>query len=416
MSSPNPPKDLQVVAPAAQPQQAGQVQQPTPQVQPPAAAPEPKKDHVDPVPPEDRILSPEETERLFKTGSTEEPAPEAPATPGEADQSQQAASFFEEVPVGGRVPGQPPQELPVQVGTQAVEQTLQQGQSTPVQQAPPPGAQPVPAPAVAIPQQTPQEAALAAQVQGLQTQLQNLTTQLQAVQTQAVQQPQQPSAAAPQFNMQIPAGHMQALASEDPAVRTEAMNAIVNGVAETVRKQTQLDMDRRFEGVNPIIQQQITAAQGQADVKRDMYGTYPELSNMMEQVVAVAQQMQNQGLTNGQWSADLRDAIAERLSPMVPGLQQKVQQVRNARLGPQQQQLLPQVPQQLPPGVQPTQVAGGAHVPVAQGPMLVRDVYGNVSQVHPQQHQQIAGPQARPGGQGQIDPKLQDIWSTLGYI
>jgi hypothetical protein len=155
-----------------------------------------------------------------------------------------------------------------------------------------------------------------------------------------------------------------------------------------------------------------------------MYGTYPELSGMMEQVAAVAEQMHRSGQSNGQWSPDLRDSIAERLSPLIPGLAEKVTMNRNARYGqqvqvPQQQaQLLPQVPQQLPPGIAPQQVIGGAHVqpvPQQQAPMYVRDASGNITQVYPQQYQQVAGPQARPGMQGQVDNELQDIWSTLGY-
>jgi hypothetical protein len=268
-------------------------------------------------------------------------------------------------------------------------------------------------------------------------QIQQQQTQVPTATQAAGQQQQGPPQ--PQFNMQIPQQYMAALGGEDPGQATQAMNAIINGVAQTVYQQAMRDVDQRFERYTPVVQQQVQAAQQDGEIKRDMYGTYPELRSMMSQVAAVAEQLHQSGQSNGQWSPDLRDAIAERLAPLVPGLSERVQANRAARYGQQMgpmfpnqvqtpvqpvpyaqqpQQLLPQVPQQLPPGVVPTQVVGGAHVqpvPQQQGPMYVRDAQGNITQVHPQHYQQVAGPQARPGMQGQVDPELLDIWNTLGY-
>jgi hypothetical protein len=223
--------------------------------------------------------------------------------------------------------------------------------------------------------------------------------------------------------MSVPQQYMAGLSSENPGEAHQAMNNIINGVADTVRQQVIQEMDQKFEAYGPVVQQQLSAESQKADIKRDMYGTYPELSGMMGQVSAVAEQLHGAGLSGGQWSPDLRDNIAERLAPLVPGLAEKVVQNRAARglQVPQvlQPQPLPQnqVQQVLPPGVAPAQIMSGAHVQpaVQQGPMLVRDAAGNISQVFPQQTQQIAGPQARPGGGGQVDPMIQDICSTLGY-
>lgn len=392
-----------------------------------------REDYVDPLPPEDRILSPQETENFFKTGSIKTPSKEV------VEQAEMVGNMLatEAAAAEGKPQTLPhlPGDIPPKVAAQAVQMTQQQGQPTPQEPLQPlaqqvPGAPPATKEPAAPPQQpaqSPQEAALAAQVKTLMQQVGNLSSQLQQVQSGALTQAQQQKQAqdlANSYNFQIPAEYQAALDSENPTMRAQALAAIINGVAQTVHKQTLQDVDRRIEGVQPVIQQRISEAQQQAEIKNDMYGTYPELSNMMEQVAAVAMQMQNQGLTNGQWSADLRDSIAERLAPLVPGLAEKVQQIRGARYGqvqqPQpQQQLLPQVysNQALPPGVAPMQVVGGAHVRTApqQGPMLVRDAYGNISQVYPQQSQQGAGPQARPGMQGQVNPELQDIWATLGY-
>lgn len=426
MATANPPaqniQDLHVVGPQApQAPQAPAAPAATPQ------APAAPKDHVDSGPAEDRILSPEETENFFRTGSLETPEVQ---TPEEVTQEQMAGEFFAQptpgtVPPVGATQVQPPvQPLPVlqpQAVQAAVQGTLQQGQPTPAAPVQPPQVVPGAAPgAPAVPQQTPQETALAAQLQQMQTQVTNLTAQVQTAQQAALTatQTQGQAPAQPQFNMQIPQEYVAALNSEDPTVRQQALNTMINGIAQAVHQRTMTDVDQRIQGQAPIIQQQITAQQEAQAIKQDMYSTYPELNNMMEQVAAVAQQMQSQGLSNGSWSADLRDSIAERLSPMIPGLAQKVQAVRSARLGQTVPQLLPQgQPQGLPPGVTPAQIVGGAHVPAAQnqGPMLVRDAYGNYSQVYPQQNQQLAGPQARPGMQGQVDPMLQDIWSTLGY-
>jgi len=441
MSSPNPSQNLQVVGPGEVAPAQAPVVEPVAPVAPatpvaPVASETTQPDYVDPLPAEDRILSPEETKSLFNYGTLKPPESEpVPAVIAEAEQvaalmaaDQQAPAAAPAAPAA--LPGQPtPAQLDFSV-QQSMQQVPQQGQPgtqpqvVQPQVAPAPGAPPVPVVtgpvAQPVAQPSPQEVALAAQVQQLTQQVTGLSGQMR--------QQQQPPAApgtppqVPQFNMQIPQGHMTALGSENPGEANQAMNSIINGVAQVVYQQAMQDVDKRFESYTPMVDQRVQAANAQGDIKRDMYGTYPELNGMEGQVAAVAEQMTQSGQSNGQWSADLRDNIAERLSPLVPGLAQKIQANRNARYGQQvqvpQPQLLPQVqPQALPPGVQPVQIQGAAHVPMApqQAPIYVRDAYGNISQVHPQQHQQLAGPQARPGGQNQVDSDLQDIWSTLGY-
>lgn len=427
MSAPNP-SDLQVAAPtaAAAPvvEQQPVQQAPAPQ---PAPEPAPQADHVDPGSPEDRIMSPEETKNFFNTGSIEEPAP---VVVPEVSQEQQAGEFFQQQP--GQPAVQPgtqvqPAQLPQAVQDAAVQQTLAQAQQpTPAPGTVAPAAAPAAVPAPV--QQSPQEVALTAQVQTLMTQVAGLTGQIQAQAQQAPAPAQAQPQQAPSFSMVVPQQYMTALSSENPGEAHQAMNNIINGVANTVRQQVIQEMDQKFDAYGPVVQQQLSAESQRADIKRDMYGTYPELSGMTGQVAAVAEQMHGAGLAGGQWSPDLRDNIAERLAPLIPGLAEKVMQNRAARgiqvqvNQPQQVQIpqpLPQnqVQQVLPPGVAPAQIMGGAHVQpaVQQGPMLVRDAAGNISQVFPQQTQQLAGPQARPGGQGQVDPTLQDIWSTLGY-
>ena len=404
MTAPNPPTNLQVVDPT------------------PAAAPQ---DFVDPGPAEDRILSPEETENFFKTGSIDP----VDTTPGDntdtPEQAAMAADHFAQVqgePAASGAQITPPRGPNLPPGV------VPAGQMPPAQQVQQPGVLPQPGvqpqvqpgqpgvvPAV-LP--SPQEAALQAQVQQLTGQVQALTTAMQQPQPQQ-QRPQQ-GQQQPKFNFQVPQQYAEAIASEDPNLRAQAIGQLLNGVAESVNAQTLREVDQRLNTITPAITQQVQQAQSVADIKRDMYGTYPELSGMQDMVVAAATQLQTQ--FPGGWSPDYRDAIAERLSPLVNGLSQKVSTQRANRgfvpVAPQQQFLPQGPPQGLPPGVFPVQVQGGVHqAPAApqQGqPVLVRDAAGNYSQVYPQQGHQ-AGPQARPGAQGQVDPGLQDIWSTFGY-
>jgi len=404
MSAPNPPQNLQV-------QPAQEVQQP--QAQPQVQQPEPKKDYVDPGPAEDRILSPEETMNFFRTGSLTDP--DANQDQQEKELAEMAADFFKGIPKEPQAAQQQVPQAPSQQVMDSAVQQDQQQQKDQQQQLPPLQPQqfaPPPAP-------TPQEAALHAQMSGMAQQIQQLTQQIA---TQQVKQGTDQQAQQPQFNFQVPSQYAEAIASDDPNLRLQAINSLLNGVAATVHQQTLKDVDSRIQGITPVVQRQVQEAQSQADIKKDMYGTYPELTSMMDMVVATASQLSSDPRFQ-QWSPDYRDAIAERLSPLVPGLAQRVQQHRASRgqvyqqpQYAQQQQFLPQVqqPQGLPPGIQPVQIQGGAHVGAPQ-PILVRDAQGNISQVYPQHQQQVAGgAHSRPNGQG-IDPGLQDIWSTLGY-
>jgi hypothetical protein len=244
-------------------------------------------------------------------------------------------------------------------------------------------------------------------------------------QQQQIQQQQTPQAApsgpsgepgSAQFGFDIPDQYMNALGSEDAGTRKQALNQLLNGVANSVASQMRNEMQQQRQAVPGIVQPLIDQNAQNQQVNSDMYGTYPELSPYREYVATAATQVAAQ--FPGGWNADYRDAVAEKIAPMVPGLYQKIQANRAQRIGtmaglPQGQQ----IPVQMPPGVQPVGYAGGQHVPpqqsAAAGQMLVRDAMGNV---FPMQQQQpyLGGPQARPNG-SQVDPQIQDIWHTLGY-
>jgi len=412
MTSPNPPTEAQkeFQAPAAMPEEAGQTRQ--------TVTPEET--------PGDRLLSTEETMAMFR-GKPE--ASEVVETPVEQEQSQMAQDFFQ----SGR-PKALPAAPPTAPGTipfapPEMQRAVEQMQST----AQVPG-QPVGEPA----QQSPEMQALLSQNQILQTQLTTMQTQMQDVlrtgqearqATQAAQAQAQPPAQT--YNMDIPPQILAGIVHEDPNHQRMAVNALVNGVAETVTKQVRAEMMQQFQQVPQQIQQYVGRQTTAQQIQQDMYGTYPELHDYRQFVVAAAERLRP--VLGDTWTPQLRDAIAEQVAPMVPGLYERIQAGRAKTVAQQQgqagyqpgypyqqpqQQNLPQqqFPQQLPQHVKPVGMAGGFHRPMqsAPQPMLVRDASGQLVQVMQAPQPYVGGSQVRPNG-SQIDPELADIWHTLSY-
>ncbi len=397
--------------------------------------------------PEDRILTVDETMRAFRGQPLEDPAEQ----PQAVEQAEMVNEFFNP-PAQAQEPAGPPAAPPPGLVDQAVAQTMApapapaaQGAQVPAQQQQvqgQPQAQQVPV------QQTPGEAALQAQNAFLSNQIAAL--QAQATQAQAAPAPAAPAppTQAPQYNMQVPPAILAGIASDDPNVQGAALNQLINGVAETVSTQVRGEMDNRFQQVPQQIQPMLAREQENQRIQQDMYGTYPELNGYREYVVAAAKQLEPTYGTA--WSPQLRDAIAERVSPMVPGLYQRMQHARAQQVGlqqvqpqvqPQPQQYqnaqppvygqqypyhpannpaqpLPQQyqnPQTYPPGVQPVGMVGGTHLAPAQpAPMLVRDANGQLVQVTQAPQPFMGGSQTRPNG-SPVDPELADIWHTLQY-
>jgi hypothetical protein len=277
-------------------------------------------------------------------------------------------------------------------------------------------------------QPSPEVAALRTEMELMRAQNQALTQQVATMQQPAQQQlgqqqapGQQPEALpTPQFN--VPDSYMNALASEDVNQRRAALNAMLNGVAEAamnqVRQEMQMNHQQTIQQIQPMIDQQL----GHFRIQQDMYGTYPELNSYRSYVEAAARQLEPQYATTG-WGPDYRDAIAERVAPLVPGMFERIQANRAQRgvIVPQMQvpqAPLPQTPPQaLPPGVTPAGIAGATHgqpVPQGQQPVLARDAQGNYYPVAQPPQPFLGSPQTRPDG-SQVDPQVMDIWQTLGY-
>ena len=379
------------------------------QQQQPPQAPEPRRESAD-----ERILTPEETENLLRGFSLEsEQAGQEDDTPPE--QRQMAQEFFAEIPPERR-PEQMQQALPPRPPEQDVSQPPAQPSQEFVQQA----AQQMQA--QQPPQQVPVQTQVSPEMAAIQAQNRMLTQQINLLQQQ-IQHPQpQPQPAAPStpapagYNFQIPQQFMAALQqTENPGQANYALNTILNHVAESITQQLRQENAAMRSDMENLVQSRVSESGLRQEIQRDMYGTYPELSAYREYVQAAVHRLGSSMPQETPWSPDLRDAIAEQVSPFVPGLYQKVQQIRAQRVGgytasqQQQQQSFPQQQQPaglLPPGVRPVGVAGGAH--------LARDAQGNLVHVQGAPQPYLGSPQARQSGRA-VSPEVADIWRTLGY-
>lgn len=423
MSSAAPAADLQVQAPAPQ--------QPAPQQAAPQAQPAPKEE---PGPSEDVILKPEQVENLLR-GLPAEGVPESeppPETP-DAEQTKMAQDFFSQVlPEPSQVvpgqapPGEPPTASPIVQAAQAqVAQVAEPVQLPPVQQVPLAAPQQVPGQPPAVPgqmpaavpvqQPSPEMAALMAQNATLGQELQSIKTQMAQMQGQAPAPPSgvQPPAGqeAQAYNFRVPDQYLAALASEDAEQRRGALNGLLNGVANSVAQSLRAEMQQQMQTVPDMITSQSAHYAQQQEINRDMYGMYPELAQYRHLVgptaMAVARETQAQS-----WTPQLRDEVARRLAPMVPGLFPRVQQNLAAQAA-----ALPQAGQvaQIPQHYAAVQAVPAVQQVAAPPTMLARDAQGNLIPIYqpPQPYQGPGG--TRPDGSVGGSRELQDIWRTLDY-
>ena len=437
MAAPIPTTLSDLAAPAA----------PAPEVAAPVApepAPAPVAELEDPG---DRILTPQETENLLRgVELSTNVEPQTPETPMEEEQADMAADFFSDPTIGeaGTTPTAPRPDLET-----AVQDTLQQGAPQPVAPVAPvaPG---VPVQAPVQPQMAPELAAVQTELQLMRQQNELLLGQLNQLQPHPLPLPGQAPAgavhpgqaapqvapqaapappAAPTYGFQVPTGHMEALGHEDLNVRTQALNGLLNGVAEAVSTQLRGEMAQGQSGIPDQVDQRLARAMQQQHIANDMYGTYPELAQHKTYVQTAAAQLK--GKYGDKWSPDLRDEIAAQLAPLVPTIWPRVQQNRATRVVPgtapvaqpqlQPQPLPPQQPTALPPGVSPVGVVGGQHVAPqqgvpARGQMLMRDTQGNLFPVAGPPQPYLGSPQARQnGGAVPADSQIADIWRTLDF-
>lgn len=197
------------------------------------------------------------------------------------------------------------------------------GETTPATPAPKPGEQTPPATPPASPDPKPatppgqSTEALAAQVQTLREMIP------QMMQQQQPRAPETPAADKPHFNFQLPPQLTSALRSEDPNEASAAMGILVNGMANAIRNDyMKVVQESVLPQVVQIAQAQIAQHYEQQRVIDDFYGSYPEFKQpaLMPIVANTAMQTaQQMGATS--WTPALKEAIANNLRAMFPGLQ-----------------------------------------------------------------------------------------------
>lgn len=134
---------------------------------------------------------------------------------------------------------------------------------------------------IAQPQVSPEIAALQQQIAGI-TNLLNASQggqQQQAPATQAQQQAgDQDHYATPGYDFEIPDQLINALASEEPTERRQAISAVMKGVAQTVHQQVMQSVKSIQSAVPDTVQAHIHRAQEMQRVNTEFYQEFPQLN------------------------------------------------------------------------------------------------------------------------------------------
>jgi hypothetical protein len=249
-------------------------------------------------------LSETEISALFR----HDPLSSEPVTPERLDAADPGGSQQAAPPV--QTPAPPAQTPPVQGGTPQQTQGQPQGE---------PPVDPL------------QEIAI------LRARLEALTsggdqgqgTQPPAQQGQQGQQPNQPTeqdplglGAVPQYMYQVPPQVAQALAHEDPNIRSQALSAWTAASLQQVHQQMRNEVAKVVGNLRNEIPQVIQAMtqyqQATQSIFQDFYGTYKELdkTEFRPVVMQIAQKLKDErpDLAQGGWNARFRDELAARVA------------------------------------------------------------------------------------------------------
>jgi hypothetical protein len=142
-------------------------------------------------------------------------------------------------------------------------------------------------------------------------------------------QPQQPPPAqpqAPKYNLAIPPQIVDALRSEDPNEFAVGMTAVINGISNRIWQDVQQHLTSEFapQLLRHVQAQQTESTQLQT-ISQDFFSAHPNLNNdiikpMLQQAGAmVIQERQAAGKPTA-YTAEVRDAIAERIYAVLPNL------------------------------------------------------------------------------------------------
>jgi len=133
--------------------------------------------------------------------------------------------------------------------------------------------------------------------------------------SEASQQPD-PNAASqlPEYNFPVPPELVEALGSEDPALRTKGIQAMMTGTAMSVHQRMQGEFKQLLQqGLPALLQQRETAAQQRATIESDFYNTFQDLNlpQLRPHIKTLAEQVVQE--TGAQtWTAEIRDEVGRR--------------------------------------------------------------------------------------------------------
>lgn len=219
----------------------------------------------------------------------------APAAP-EAPQLSEAEAVLRHDPFGAREP-----EVPAASDTE-VDSGADGGK---VLEAPAAPAEPVPTAPTADP--------AIAELLARQTQLLEATLAPKA-------EPEAPAPAEPRFAVQLPDGLVAMLNSDEPADRAQAINNIVNGVANmtfmAVEQLLQTKLTEFQSSLPTTITQHTEAATTQREAQAVFYGAFPKLADpaIRATVGAVAQEVGKKWMTEGKPFTGMTPEFAEAVA------------------------------------------------------------------------------------------------------
>ena len=207
----------------------------------------------------------------------------------------------------------------------------EQGSGEPKPSTPP---KPTAAPTPAAPGQKPPEAAPPAppaaplagpepapEVKALRDELETLRAQVAAnAPKPAPQAP--PEVQLPEYNFTLPKEMVDLLGSEDPAQRSQGLQAFARGIARGTHHQVVTEMRKELASVLPmLIAQNVTGHSERQKIRSDFYGKYPEFDSddLRPMVDNVARQVAKETGAKG-WTPDLRDKIALRMRAIAQGI------------------------------------------------------------------------------------------------
>jgi hypothetical protein len=123
----------------------------------------------------------------------------------------------------------------------------------------------------------------------------------------------------PNYMFDIPPQIQNLLQSEDPVEQSRGLSALIAGMAKTVHSHVRSEYEERLKGAVQEARQTFASDTQRAGIAQqvfnDFYGTYPQFNRPeLRDLVANATKSVVEETKASQWSAGLRDKIAERVS------------------------------------------------------------------------------------------------------